>query len=224
MILRARAFHNNSHFHVIRSIRIIHIIPIIRIIFIIRIIRSIRIIHIIRRTRIIVVSGMGRLPCSSQCIYDRASPYHVSPPVVGFVASWRLVLALFEWASGRCPASSCMALSSLGPPGFQASHANFRGLLEFRRGGFHWRSHNKAHCGGPLYARYDKFPNCGGISFEGRVSDSRKAPVSGPCGKRGHGAEDWRFTALQTEASIGGRTIRPTVGVHVTLARIPAAR
>ena len=31
----------------------------------------------------------------------------------------------------------------------------------------------------------------------------------------------WNF---DEEASIGGRTIRPTVGVHVTLARIPAAR
>ena len=34
--------------------------------------------------------------------------------------------------------------------------------------------------GGPLYVDYDEFPNCGGISFEGPVSDSTKAPVSGP--------------------------------------------
>ena len=43
-----------------------------------------------------------------------------------------------------------------------------------------WRPQTKAHCGGPLYVDYDEFPNCGGISFEGPVSDSTKAPVSGP--------------------------------------------
>ena len=55
-----------------------------------------------------------------------------------------------------------------------------RSLLECGRRRFHWRPQTKAHCGGPLYVDYDEFPNCGGISFEGPVSDSTKAPVSGP--------------------------------------------
>ena len=52
-----------------------------------------------------------------------------------------------------------------------------RSLLECGRRRFHWRPQTKAHCGGPLYVDYDEFPNYGGTSFEGCVSDSRKAPV-----------------------------------------------
>ena len=42
-------------------------------------------------------------------------------------------------------------------------------------------------------------PNCGGIWFEGRDYDSRKAPVLGPCGKRWHAADDSHFTMSQID-------------------------
>ena len=74
-----------------------------------------------------------------------------------------------------------------------------RSLLECGRRRFHWRPQTKAHCGGPLYVDYDEFPNCGGIWFEGRDYDSRKAPVLGPCGKRWHAADDSHFTMSQID-------------------------